>query len=383
MVSEDQDDSIAYGLTEDIITDLGKFHALEVISLTSLLPFKDMDINPLDINTKLGAHYVMNGSVRGTPPDFRITAQLYDAVNGVQIWAERIDRQMTSELILQGEVAGKLVDSLSAQLQLDKNLIPVQRSNTDPETWSLYKQAMSLVNPPSDPARLELSLKAFEQITRQDPNFAGGFAGIAYVHAFKAFFGRGQNTENDVQTALEMADMAQNLDPSFGLSYSAKAFAYLVNREFEQALKASGEAIRWTPNDPYVIAYHGYVLCAAGDAEKGITFVEKSLRLDSLNTRTPYLNILGVANFFAGHYESALQAFKKSRERGGPLGPGIHNFVAASYAALGDMANARATLDAADLLENTDLRWENWVKRSWKNPEDSNHILRLIDEIRN
>ena len=382
MVSDDPDDSIAYGLTEDVITDLGKLPSLEVISLSSLLMFKDLDINPLDINAKLGAHYVLNGSVRGTPPDLRFNAQLYDTVTGVQIWAERFDRQITSELALQSELAGKLVDSLSTQLQLEKTHIPVQRSDTDPETWSLYKQALNLVNPPSDPARLKLSLRAFEQITQQDPDFAGGFAGVAYVHAFKAFFEHGESADNDLRMALEMGAKAQSLDPSFGLSYSAQAFALLVNRDYEQALRASEKAIRLTPNDPYVLTYHGFILCAAGDAEEGIAFAEKALRLDPLNARTPYLNILGIVSFFAGHYEKALQAFLMNRERRGPLGPGVHNFVAASYAALGDSANAKATLSFAGLLENADFNWENWVRRSWKNPEDSEHILKLIETIR-
>ena len=382
MVAEDQDDSIAFGLTEDIITDLGKLPSLEVISLTSLLPFRDLDINPLDINTKLGAHYVLNGSVRGTPPDLRFSAQLFDAVSGVQVWAERFDRQITGELAFQSELAGELVDRLSIQLQLEKTHVPVPRRDTDPETWALYKQAINMVNPPSDPARLKLSLRAFEQITQQDPDFAGGFAGVAYVHAFKAFFGHGESTNYDVQMALDMGATAQSLDPSFGLSYSAQAFAFLVNRDYKQALRASGNAIRLSPNDPYVLSYHGFFLCAAGDAEEGISFVETALRLDPLNARAPYLNILGVVYFFAGDYENALRVFVKNQERGGPLGPGIHNFIAASYAALGDNAKAKATLSLAGLLENADFNWENWVKRSWKNQEDSERIFKLIERTR-
>jgi adenylate cyclase len=382
MVSDDPDDSIAYGLTEDIITDLGNLSSLEVISLTSLLPFKDLDIKPLDINEKLGVHYVLNGSVRGTSPDLRVTAQLYDATNGVQLWGERFDRKMTNELLLQGELARQVVDSLSIQLRNDETLVSEQRRNVDPETWSLYKQAINLVNPPSDPARLDLSLLAFEQVMQQDPGFAGGYAGAAYVYSFKAFFGHDESIDLNARTALQLAELAQTQDPSFGLSYSAQAFAYLANRDFEQALIASQKAIQLTPNDPYVMTYHGFVLCASGESEKGIAFVETALRLDPLNARTPYLNILGVINFYAGHYEKALLAFKRNRERGGPLGPGIQHFVAASYAALGDSARASATLNAAGLLENADHNWENWARRSWKNQEDSDHILEMIEQIR-
>ena len=382
MVSNDQDGSIAYGLTEDIITDLGSLITLEVISITSVLPFKGLDIDPPDISAKLGVHYVLKGSVRGTPPDLRVTAQLYDAVNGIQLWAKRFDRQMSNELVLQNELAHQVVDSLSIHLQGDENFFPAQRHNTDTDTWTLYKQAMNLVNPPSDPARLELSLQAFTQISQHDPNFAGGFAGLAYVHAFKAFFGHSQSTSFDVQAALDMAELAQTLDPSFGLSFTAQAFAYLVNRDFEQALAASARAVQLAPNDPYVATYHGFILSASGNSQEGIAYAKTALRLDPLNARTPYLNILGVINLQAGHYETALQAFSRNRERGGPLGPGIQYFVAATYAGLGDNANAYATLSVADLLENENVDWEDWVRRSWKNQQDSDHILKLIEQIR-
>jgi TolB-like protein/Flp pilus assembly protein TadD len=383
MVSNDPDGSIAYGLTEDIITDLGSLVTLEVISMTSVLPFTGLDVSPPDISSKLGAHYILKGSVRGIPPELRVTAQLYDAINSVQLWAKRFDRQMSNELVLQNELALEVVDSLSIHLQGDENFFPAQRHNTDMDTWTLYKQAMNLVNPPSDPARLELSLQAFTQICQHDPNFAGGFAGLAYVHAFKAFFGHSQSTDIDIHAALDMAETAQTLDPSFGLSYTAQAFAYLIKRDFEQALAASARAIQLAPNDSYVAAYHGFILSASGNSQEGIAYATTALRLDPLNARTPYLNILGTINLQAGNYEEALSAFARSRDRGGPMGPGIHYLVAAAYAGIGDIANANATLKAADMLGDESSDWAEWVKRSWKNQEDTDHILRLIQQTRN
>ena len=382
MVDDDQNESIAYGLTEDIITDLGGLASLEVIAMTSVLAFKDLDIKPPEISAKLGANYILNGSVRGFPPDLRITAQLYDAINGMQAWSARFDRQMTSELDLQDELARQVVNRVSIHLQGDENVFPSSRRNTDSETWSLFKQAMNIVNPPSDPARLELSLQAFNQVIQHDKEFAGGFAGAAYVYAFKAFFGHSKSREQDVLTALDMAARSQSLDPAFGLSYSAQAFAYLVDRNFQQALTASAKAIEFAPNDPYVQIYHGFMLTASGDSVQGISFAETAIRLDPLNARTPYLNILGVINFQAGNYELALQAFKKNQERGGPLGPGIQNFVAAAQFALGESNNAVDTLRVADLLDNGKYDWENWVRQSWKNQQDSDHILKLVKQIR-
>lgn len=382
MVSNDPDASIAYGLTEDIITDLGGLTTLEVISLSSVLPFRELEIKPLDISTKLGAHYVLNGSVRGEPPDLRVTAQLYDAVNGVQLWAERFDRKMSNELDLQDEIAHHVVDSLSGHIEDHEERFISLRHKTDTETWSLYKQAMNLSSPPSDPALLELSLQAFKQVIEHDPNFAGGYAGVAYIHAFKAFFGHGQSDGYDVRQALEMAELARNLDPSFGLSYIARAFALLVTGDFEQALIASAAAVELSPNDPYVMTYNGFILCAAGNADEGISYAETALRLDPLNVRTPYLNILGVINLQAGHYQTALRAFQNNVDRNGPLGPGIHYFIAAAYIAVGDDIKAAESLRIADLLKDENYDWETWVRRSWKNQEDSERIFKLIERAR-
>jgi adenylate cyclase len=181
---------------------------------------------------------------------------------------------------------------------------------------------------------------------------------------------------------LEMAGKAQDIDPSNGLSYSAQAFAFLANQDFEKALSASEKAIQLAPNDPYVMSYHGFTLCAYGDPESGIAFAETALRLDPLNERTPYLNILGVIRFQAGHYEDALKSFLRNQERDGPTGAGVHFFLAAAHFALGDSTTAAAMLNVADLTKNENYDWEGWVRRSWRQKEDSDHILNLIKHIR-
>ena len=130
------------------------------------------------------------------------------------------------------------------------------------------------------------------------------------------------------------------------------------------------------------MTYNGFILCASGNAEEGITFAETALRLDPLNARTPYLNILGVINLQAGHYQTALRAFQNNLDRSGPLGPGIHYFLAAAYIAVGDDTKAAESLSVADLLKDENYDWEGWVRRSWKNQEDSERILKLIEQVR-
>jgi len=347
MTGEPDGDSFASGLTEDIVIALGGMSELDVISISSVLQYKGLQLSPHEVGTQLGIGYVLEGSVRQLGPILRVTARLDDTETGRQLWAERFESRAGDKSALQEELARKVVSSLSISLPETELERFGHRYTDNKQAWFLYKQAMNLANPPSDPVRLELALQAFEQVSEMDPGFAGGFAGSAYIKAFMIFFGHSQDPDTDLDSALNLASRARNIDPTFGLTYSALAFIHLSKREFEDALAMSSQAIEIQPNDPYVTVYHGITLALGGDLEGGIQFASRALRLDPLNARTPYLNILGLIQYLAGHYDEALSILKRNQERGGPVGPGQLQFLAATYSKLGEAAMAESTLKMA------------------------------------
>ena len=267
---------------------------------------------------------------------------------------------------------------MSVNPQADDSNIIGRRFTENKEAWFLFKQAMNLVNPPTEPARLELAQKAFEQVIGMDPGFAGGFAGSAYTRAFKVFFGHSETPYADRQAAVELAARAREIDPSFGLTFSALAFIHMSEREFEKALQMSARAIEIQPNDPYITAYHGFIVAASGDLEAGIDYAKRAVRLDPLNARTPYLNILGLLNFLDGRYEDAKDALLRNQARGGPYGPGQLRSLAASYSRLGELAKAEYTLKLADSMAPDESRWRQWLLNSFSDPAA---LQPLFDEI--
>jgi len=358
LTGEDPDNSFATGLTEDIVIDLGSLSALDVISISSVLPYRGHDVTPREIGIQLGAGYVLQGSVRGLPPNLRVTALLHETGTGRQLWAERFDRRVGDELALQKELARKVVTSLSISLQDEDVNAFGRRYTQNKEAWYLYKQAMNLANPPTDPARLKLAQQAFNQVIEMDPDFAGGFAGGAYTRAFMVFFRHSKAPHADRQAAVELAARARDIDPSFGLTFSALAFIYLSERKFELALEMSAQAIKIQPNDPYITVYHGFITAANNDPDGGIDYAKRALRLDPLSTRTPYLNILGLLHFLAGNYPEALAAMMRNQERGGPHGPGSMQFLAVTYSKMDEMAKAELTLKLADTMTPGDFNPE-------------------------
>jgi len=382
MTGDSAGNLFAAGLTEDIVIDLGSLSELDVISISSVQAYRDQQSSPQEIGTQLGVGYVLLGSVRGMSPNLRVTASLYETAEGRQIWADRFDRKAVDELALQKELAQKVVSSLSIRLQGDDGNLFGRNFTENREAWYLYKQAMNLANPPSEPARLELAQRAFEQVIEMDPGFAGGFAGSAYTRAFKVFFGHSQVPFADRQAAIELAARASDIDPSFGLTFSALAFIHLSKREFEQALNMSARAIEIQPSDPYVTVYHGFIVAANGDLESGISYAERALRLDPLNTRTPYLNILGLLRFLAGHYDQAVDAYLRNQRRGGPLTPGSLQVLAAAWSKLGESTQAETTLRTANVLTARDDRWETWLTGAFKDPELPRRVIDEVSAIR-
>ena len=216
--------SIATGLTEDIITDLSSLASIDVIALSSVLPFRGKTTTPQQIATELSVTHILRGSIRGSADQLRVTTELFDAGTGRQIWAERFDRKPGNELALEGELSLKVLEGMAVSLQ-GKQLGRLGKSHIqNTETYSLYKQAMNLANPPSDPRRLRVAGRVFNEVIAAAPDFAGGYAGAAYIHAFLAWWGHSEPNNQDIQKSLALANKALEIDPDFGLAYSALAF---------------------------------------------------------------------------------------------------------------------------------------------------------------
>ncbi len=372
--------ALTAGLTEDIITDLSRLSGIRVIALSSVRPYRERKATPQQIGRELSVTHVLYGSVRGTSDHLRVTAQLYETESGSQVWARRFDRKLTDTLGIQDELAVRIVEGLAVDFQGDERERLHRRNTENAETYTLYKQALDLVNPPNDVGRLMAARRAFQRVIDMDPSFAGGYAGTAYTYAFVAFWARSDSPDDDVREALALLEKAQNLDPSFGLTYSSQAIAYMALRKFDDALVASNKAIDIQPNDPYVSVYHATVLLSSGAPDKGIGYATRALRLDPLDPRTPYLNILGMANFHAGHYADALDAFQRNIDRGGPFGAHIQCYVTATYAHLGRIDEARQNLEMLRRYEDG-FDWKAWIRRWMKEPREAERLLEPLRDL--
>ncbi|RVI01049.1 adenylate/guanylate cyclase domain-containing protein, partial [Sinorhizobium meliloti] len=140
MSGDPDQEFFADGLTEDIITELSRRHELFVISRNSSFVYKNQPVNVREVAEKLGAQYLVEGSVRKIGDRVRVTVQLIDAVNDAHIWADKYDRRLDDIFAIQDEVTAAIAATLPGRVEAaQRDLL----ARTKPANMAAYECALA------------------------------------------------------------------------------------------------------------------------------------------------------------------------------------------------------------------------------------------------
>lgn len=358
------------GVSEDIITELGRFPELFVIARNSSFTYKNAQILAGDIGRDLGAQYLVQGSVRKAGERVRISVQLVDTETGNQIWAERYDRQLEDIFELQDEITRSVVTILPVRLQS----AIVERAKRKPikslSAYDFVLRARYLENHTSDrvPEILQLLTTAIEL----DPTCARAFSMLAFVQAYSVFT---FSPIGDDPTASAEANIrtALSLDPDDHLIQSDASHVYLVAGKHDLAAKHIKRAYMLNPNEISVQINRGITANYCGDSQLGLEMLRTALAHDPL-ARDHWFESLAEASYMLGRYEDAIELYQQWQN------PPVHmlTHLAACYAQLGQMDKARRAVEEFERKKpaNSDFDfYANAHARLCKRPEDANHWL--------
>jgi TolB-like protein len=371
---------VTAGLTEDIVTDLSHVAGLEVIAHTSSALAAKKELAVEEIGSQLGATHLVLGSVRIEGPAFRINARLVDVAAKRQIWAERFDYTLDNVLSAQDEIARHVSDALSVALHPDEAKGIAGSGLQSLEARVLYRQSEYLSNPPSDPVRITAARQLFRRIIDLEPQSAPGYAGLAYTIAIGAWFGNTADLQGDLAEVDRLAAEAQAIDPRASRAYTAECIAAMLRRDFERALERSRLAVEARPSDSLAQAWHGLILHYSGNSEAAIEPLKTAIRLNPVDPRVPFLNMLATVYFQVGDYAMALETLERNIRRGGPGGPHMLAYIAATHAELGEIEKAGQALN--DMRRKyPGFSMEMWLRRAFRDPEDVGKVLAALARI--
>lgn len=358
------------GVSEDIITELGRFPELFVIARNSSFAYKNSHTLAADIGRDLGVQYLVQGSVRKAGERVRISVQLVDTETGNQIWAERYDKQLEDIFELQDEITRSVVTVLPVRLQS----AIVERAKRKPvkglSAYDYVLRARYLENHTSD--RVPEILQLLKTAIELNPTCARAFSMLAFVQAYSVFTFSPVGNDPIVAAEANIRN-SLNLDPDDHLIQSEAAHVYLIAGRHHLAEKHIQRAYALNPNDISLQIYRGIIANYCGDSQLGLEMLRTALSHDPL-ARDHWFESLAEASYMLRKYEEAIELYQQWQN------PPVHmlTHLAACYAQLGKMDNAHQAVEEFERKRpaNSDFRfYAKAHARLCKRPEDANHWL--------
>jgi len=370
-------DRLAAGLVEAIITDLTKLSGLSVMAHASLLNCEPDGAKLSAIGSQFGATHALRGSLERDGDLVRVNVQLIELGSNAMLWADRLDGKVSDFLALQDSFADRVVPNLAVKISPAEHTLLERRHTGSAEALALYRQAFVLLMPPNDRDRVITARHMFHRVIDIDPTFAGGYAGIGFSHAVTVLFSTTEEPYTALEKAIDMALKAIEVDPHFGMGYVVLAFAYALSDRMDEALFNAGKAMTLQPGDAFAQFVYGLCLTLSGKPAEAVPPLSEAIRLDPVEPRTPYRNVLGIAHYATGRYAEAAELFDENLRIGGPTGPHVAAFRAATYAALGKENEAQSIIQEL-VLTHPEFPVEGWLAKWLRNTD---HLSTTMEEL--
>jgi TolB-like protein/class 3 adenylate cyclase len=305
MSGDPEQEYFSDGITEDVITELSRFRELFVIARNSTFRFKGQRVDIAEIAQQLGVQYIVEGSVRKSGKRVRITAQLVDALNENEVWADRYDRDLDDVFVVQDEVVAAITGTLPSRVR-HAELERADRRPVDLRAYDLAQRAWQLMYR-WNKTGVETATGLAERALEIEPKYGSAHAVLVAVQLLNWRRCWSGTPEETLQLALNHGRSAVELDETEHTGHWYLSEAYLFRmKDLEQAKVHAERAIKLCPNASGPTAWMGFINGCSGEHQSGIELCTRALRLDPL--APDYLQYLaGCVHFNARNYEEAIK----------------------------------------------------------------------------
>jgi TolB-like protein/DNA-binding winged helix-turn-helix (wHTH) protein/Tfp pilus assembly protein PilF len=373
---EPEQEYFADGMTEELITSLGKIGALHVTSRTSVMRYKRTNKSLPQVARELNVDGIVEGTVQRSGDRVRITAQLIYAPTDHHLWAESYDRDLKDVLALQDEVARTIANEIKTTLTPQEQMSLATVRPVNPGAYEAYLKGRYFWNKRTAEG-IKKASDYFQQAINQQPDYGIAYSGLADCNSGLTWHGFASPTEA-LPRAKAAALKAIEIDPTSGEAHASLALALSHQRNWAAAENEFKRALQLSPR--YANAHHWYgdYLSVAGRHEEALFEAKRAFELDPLS---PMINTwLGLRYYHARRYDEAIVQGRKILEVD-PSFAAAHLLLGQAYVQKGLHAQAISELQNATSLSGDSPLYMAQVGVAYAAAGKNAEALSVIDQL--
>jgi len=347
---DSEQEYFAEGMTEDLTTDLSRIPGSFVIAPSTAFTYRRKPVDVRQIGRELSVRYVLQGSVRRTTDSLRINAQLVEAANASQLWAERFDGQLARLPKVQDHVTQRIASALNVALIDAESQRALRERPNNPDAVDLTLRGWALLNKSASRENMQNARELFDKALRLSPDHLPALNGLSHVMLVEwgsTWYSGSSDEHLEALDRVVRKALAIKTDDALATYFDGYVQKRL-HKNLNQALVAFERAIAIDPNLAVAHNYVGQIKVFLGRANEA---AEHTLKAIQLSPRDPQLAEwyyqLGITYIHQQRFEEALEWAR----RGVQVNPNLrypYRVLAAALALSGRLDEARTV--AAEML---------------------------------
>src|SRR5688572_24275084 len=303
-----ENEYLSDGITDELIDALAKVEGIRVASRTSVFALKGKPQDVRAIGALLDCPVVLEGTVRRSANQLRITAQLTSTDDGHLVWSQRYDRQMDDAFAIQDEIARTIVNTLRETSLADVAAPPVRRHTENAKAYSLYLKGRFEWNKRTQEG-VAAGIRYFEQAIAEDPRYALAYTGLADCYSLHVDY-RSVPVREGFEAAKAYARKAIELDDTLAEAHASLAWSlFIFDWNWPEAEREFRRAIELDPRYPSAHQWFALMLAAKGAFGEALVESHTAVELDAASASAR--RSLATCYYYARRWDQATYHFER------------------------------------------------------------------------
>ena len=305
MSSDPEQEYFSDGISEELLNLLAKIPELQVASRTSAFSYKGKDVKLADVARELNVAHVLEGSVRKSGDQVRVTAQLIKADDGFHVWSETWDRSLDDIFQIQDEIAA----DVAAQLKVTLLGAAPAVAETDPEAYALFLQARQLGHQ-GTAAGYEQSAALYQQALEIDPDYAAAWAGMGHTYNQQVF--AGLRPFGEIRLGREATNRALAIDSDLAPAHAQLGWiANNFDNDPATAVRSYQHALALDPANADIMVEAAILARDLGRLDEASVLLEYAVARDPVNPLGH--QSLGTTYLWAGRLDESIASYRSAQ----------------------------------------------------------------------